>query len=134
MSRCGKVKIFLPLRELRRSDVSPDLPSVASQRYWGIIAEQIMAVFSDSTRAMVLSGCWGRMCSPKRHWVSCQSGGSCFFLLSIEWSQLILPGLLGPLILWPVAGLYCMIFPVRHWPALSICRKMIAWSGVEASR
>ena len=150
MSRCGKVKIFccqslkasmsgktmifLPLRELRRSDVSPDLPPVASHRYWGIIAEQMMAVFSDSTRAMVLSGCWGRRCSPKRHWVSCQSGGSCFLLLSIEWSQLILPGLLGSLILWPVAGLYCMIFPVRHWLSWSICRKMIAWSGVEARR
>lgn len=41
--------IFLPLRELRRSDVSPDLPPVASHRYWGIMAEQMMAVFSDST-------------------------------------------------------------------------------------
>ena len=51
----GKTMIFLPLRELRRSDVSPDLPPVASHRYWGIIAEQMMAVFSDSTRAMVLS-------------------------------------------------------------------------------
>ena len=47
----GKTMIFLPLRELRRSDVSPDLPPVASHRYWGIIAEQMMAVFSDSTRA-----------------------------------------------------------------------------------
>ena len=37
--------IFLPLRELRRSDVSPDLPPVASHRYWGIMAEQMMAVF-----------------------------------------------------------------------------------------
>ena len=94
MSRCGKVKIFccqslkasmsgktmifLPLRELRRSDVSPDLPPVASRRYWGIIAEQMMAVFSDSTRAMILSWCWGRRCSPKRHWVSCQSLGRSF--------------------------------------------------------
>ncbi len=25
----------------------------------------MMAVFSDSTRATVLSGCWGRRCSPK---------------------------------------------------------------------
>lgn len=41
--------IFLPLRELRRSDVSLDLPPVASLRYWGIMAEQMMAVFSDST-------------------------------------------------------------------------------------
>ena len=57
MSRCGKTMIFQPLRELRRSDVSSDLPPVASHRYWGIIAEQMMAVFSDSTRAMVLSGC-----------------------------------------------------------------------------
>ena len=45
----GKTMIFLPLRELRRSDVSPDLPPVASHRYWGIMAEQMMAVFSDST-------------------------------------------------------------------------------------
>ena len=41
--------IFLPLRELRRSDVSQDLPPVASHRYWGIMAEQMMAVFSDYT-------------------------------------------------------------------------------------
>ena len=45
----GKTMIFLPLRELRRSDVSQDLPPVASHRYWGIMAEQMMAVFSDST-------------------------------------------------------------------------------------
>ena len=56
----GKTMIFLPLRELRRSDVSPDLPPVASHRYWGIIAEHMMAVFSDSTRATVLLGCWGK--------------------------------------------------------------------------
>ena len=48
-SMWGKTMIFLPLRELRRSDVSPDLPPVASHRYWGIMAEQMMAVFSDST-------------------------------------------------------------------------------------
>ena len=54
-----------------------DLPPVASQRYWGIRAAQMMAVFSDSTRATVLLGCWGRRCFSKRHWVSCQSLGSC---------------------------------------------------------
>ena len=48
-SMWGKTMIFLPLRELRRSDVSPDLPPVASHRYWGIMAEQMMAVFLDST-------------------------------------------------------------------------------------
>ena len=48
-SMWGKTMIFLPLRELRRSDVSLDLPPVASHRYWGIMAEQMMAVFSDST-------------------------------------------------------------------------------------
>ena len=150
MSRCGKVKIFccqslkastsgktmifLFLSELSRSEVSPDLPPVASQVYWGMRAELMMAVFSDSTRAIVVSGCWRSRCSPKRHWVSCQSGGSCFFLLSVVWSQLILPGMLGSLIRWPVVGSYCMIFPVRHCPSLSICRNMIAWSGVEARR
>ena len=48
-SMWGKTMIFLPLRELRRSDVSLDLPPVASHRYWVIMAEQMMAVFSDST-------------------------------------------------------------------------------------
>ena len=48
-SMWGKTMIFLPLRELRRSDVSLDLPPVASHRYWGIMAEQMMAVFLDST-------------------------------------------------------------------------------------
>ena len=76
-SMSGKTKIFLPLRELRRSDVSPDLPPVASHRYWGIMAEQMMAVFSDSTRATVLSECWGRRCSPKRHWVSSDTDRNC---------------------------------------------------------
>ena len=37
-----------------------DLPPVASHRYCGMRAEHIMAVFSDSTRGMGLSGCCGR--------------------------------------------------------------------------
>jgi hypothetical protein len=91
--------IFLPLSVESRSEVSPDLPPVASHRYWGMRAELMMAVFSDSTRATVLSGCWDRRCSPKRHWVSCQSLGSWFLLLSVEWSQFILPCWFGSLIL-----------------------------------
>ena len=94
----GKAVILRPLRTVSRL-LNWDLPPVASQRYWGMRAAQMMAVFSDSTRATVLSWCWGKRCSPKRHWVSCQSGGSCFLLLSTEWSQLILPGLLRSLIL-----------------------------------
>ena len=101
----GKTMIFLPLRELRRSDVSPDLPPVASQRYWGIRAAQMMAVFSDSTRATVLSGCWDRRCSPKRHWVSCQSLGSWWRRLRVVWSQLILPGMVSSFMRLPVEGL-----------------------------
>lgn len=42
------------------------------------VAEAMTAVFSDSTRATVLALFPGTeiRCSPKRHWVSCQPGGS----------------------------------------------------------
>ena len=50
------------------------------------------------------------------------------------WSQLILPGMVSSFMRLPVEGLYCMIFPVRHWPAVSSWRKMMALSGVEAMR
>ena len=55
-----------PLRDARRL-LNWDLPPVASQRYSGMRAEQMIAVFSDSTRATVLSGYFWRRCSPKRH-------------------------------------------------------------------
>ena len=43
----GKDMILRPLRIVRRL-LNWDLPPVASHRYWGIIAEQMMAVFADS--------------------------------------------------------------------------------------
>ena len=55
----GKAMVLRPLRTVSLL-LNWDLPPVASHRYWGIIAEQMMAVFSDSTRATVLSGCWGK--------------------------------------------------------------------------
>ena len=55
----GKAMILRPLRTVSLL-LNWDLPPVASHRYWGIIAEHMMAVFSDSTRATVLLGCWGK--------------------------------------------------------------------------
>jgi len=68
--------VLRPARTESLSWESWDLPPVASHRYCGMRAEHIMAVFSDSTRAMGLSGYWDRRCSPKRHWVSCQDWSS----------------------------------------------------------
>ena len=45
----GKDIILRPLREVRRL-LNWDLPPVASQKYWGIRAAQMMAAFSDYTR------------------------------------------------------------------------------------
>ena len=67
-----------------------DFPPVASHRYCGMSPEQMIAVFSDSTRAMGLSGCCGRRCSPKRHWVSCQDSSRVPVFLRRLWTQLIL--------------------------------------------
>ena len=64
--------------------------SVASHRYCGISPEQMIAVFSDSTSAMGLSGCCRRRCSPKRHWVSCQDSSRVPVFLRRLWAQLIL--------------------------------------------
>ena len=64
--------VLRPARTESFSWESCDFPPVASHRYCGISPEQMIAVFSDSTSAMGLSGCCGRRCSPKRHWVSCQ--------------------------------------------------------------
>ena len=55
----GKAMILRPLRTVSLL-LNWDLPPVASHRYWGIMAEQMMAVFSDSTRTTVLLGCWGK--------------------------------------------------------------------------
>ena len=49
-------------------------------------------------------------------------------------SQEILPGWVGPFMRFPVVGLYCIILPMRQFPSVSICRKMMDWSGVEARR
>ena len=67
-----------------------DFPPVASHRYCGMSPEQMIAVFSDSTRAMGLSGCCGRRCSPKRHWVSCQDSSRAPDFFRRLWTQLIL--------------------------------------------
>lgn len=67
-----------------------DLPPVASHRYCGMSPKQMIAVFSDSTRAMGLSRCCGRRCSPKRHWVSCQDSSRVPVFLRRLWTQLIL--------------------------------------------
>ena len=55
----GKAMILRPLRTVSLL-LNWDLPPVASHRDWCIIAEHMMAVFSDSTRATVLLGCWGK--------------------------------------------------------------------------
>lgn len=52
------------------------LPPVASQRCFGIRPAQMIAVYSDSTRATGLLGYLGSRCSPNRHCVSSQSSGS----------------------------------------------------------
>ena len=52
--------VLRPARIDSLSWESWDLPPVASHRYCGMRAERIMAVFSDSTRAIGLSGYWDR--------------------------------------------------------------------------
>ena len=52
--------VLRPARTESLSWESWDLPPVASHRYCGMRAEHIMAVFSDSTRAIGLSGYWNR--------------------------------------------------------------------------
>ena len=54
-SMSGKTMILRPLRTARRL-LNWDLPPVASHRFLGIRAAQMMAVFSDSTRATVGAG------------------------------------------------------------------------------
>lgn len=58
---------------------------------------QMMAVFSDSTRATGLSGACGRRCSPKRHWVSSQSWGSWPDCFIIECTRVMRPGTVSSL-------------------------------------
>ena len=111
--------VLRPARTESFSWESWDLPPVASHRYCGMSPEQMIAVFSDSTRAMGLSGCCGRRCSPKRHWVSCQDSSRVPVFLRMLWTQLILNLASGSLTLLPVAGLYFMIFPVRQLPLMS---------------
>lgn len=82
--------VLRPARTESFSWESWDLPPVASHRYCGMSPEQMIAVFSDSTRAMGLSGCCGRRCSPKRHWVSCQDSSRVPVFLRRLWTQLIL--------------------------------------------
>ena len=52
--------VLRPARTESFSWESWDFPPVASHRYCGMRAEHIMAVFSDSTRAIGLSGYWNR--------------------------------------------------------------------------
>ena len=111
--------VLRPARTESFSWESWDLPPVASHRYCGMSPEQMIAVFSDSTRAMGLSGCCGRRCSPKRHWVSCQDSSRVPVFLRRLCTQLILNLASGSLIRLPVAGLYFMIFPVRQLPLMS---------------
>ena len=51
--------VLRPARTEIFSWESWDFPPVASHRYCGMSPEQIIAVFSDSTSAMGLSGCCG---------------------------------------------------------------------------
>ena len=51
--------VLRPARTDSFSWESCDFPPVSSHRYCGISPEQMIAVFSDSTSAMGLSGCCG---------------------------------------------------------------------------
>ena len=124
-STSGNATTLRPFRT-RSLSLSCDLPPVASQRYLGIRPAQMTAVFSLSTRATGLSGYSARRCSPKRHWVSCQSSGSCPEVFIRECTQVIRPGVFGSLMRWPVSGSYFIILPVRHRPSLSIWKKIVA--------
>ena len=132
-STSGKATIFRPCRT-RSLSPSWDLPPVASQRNLGRMPAQMTAVFSDSTKATVLSGWAESRCSPKRHCVSVQDAGNLPAYLSRECTQSMRCGVAGSLMRWPVWGLYFMILPVRQRPWRSSWKKMTSLSDVTPRR
>lgn len=96
---------LLPVRTDSFSWESWDFPPVASHRYCNISPELMIAVFSDSTRAMGSGSCW-RICSPKRHWARCQDSSRVPDFFSRLWPQLILNLASGSLTRFPVVWSY----------------------------
>ena len=110
-------------RPLRTSTASllkhPFMPPVANHTKSDMKCVAMMAVFSLSTMAIVLVVVLSvNRCSPKKHCRSVKSGS-----FSSECTQVT--RLCGSLMRCPVLSSYFIILPVRTFPLISICQKIV---------